>query len=136
VPIVDIDRFTQYAGYVLDTSEAARMITLLDRARRALDGQIMVPDELTGDDLLDYQDAVCELAHLYRESEKAGVMEILAMPLTQLSLGTLFWTKASGANSSPRAVMDQLPTLSRVTRRWGYASRQRIVLEGELGYPS
>lgn len=132
MPDVNVETFIRHTGFNLTTSEAARVTTLLSRARRSLDSQVNVPASIAGDELLDYQDAVCELAWLYWEGEKAGVMEIAAMPLTQLSLGTLFWTKSSGGFG---AQMSMLPTLSRVMRRYGFGRSQKIVLEGELNYP-
>jgi len=128
-------QFSDFVGYTpTEEAEVTRIEVLLDRARRSLASELRLPDPLAGDDELDYRDAVCELAHLYLEAEKAGAMEILALPVSQLSLGTLFWTKASGGFT---ATMSNLPTVSRVLSRWGlgYVRRQKIVLEGELDYP-
>jgi len=122
-----VEYFEQYTGITLDDDESARMTVLLDRARRNLDSSVTLPDPLEGDDLLTYEDGVAELAWMYWEAEKAGVMEILALPLTQLSLGTLFWTKST-RTTTPTAV-------SNVIDKWGNVRRARIVLEGELAYP-
>lgn len=126
MPTVTVDYFESYTGFTLDAGETARVTVLLDRARRNLDDDLVLPDPLEGDDLLTYEDAVSELAWMYWEAEKAGVMEILALPLTQLSLGTLFWTK--GKASTTTAVSNALD-------KWGKSRRARIVLEGELLYP-
>lgn len=133
MPTVTAEDFAQFVGYdPTSAEELARIEVLLDRARRSLASDIDLPDPLVGDDLLDYNDAVCEIAHLYFEAEKAGVMEILALPVSQLSLGTLFWTKSSGGMLDSSG----LPTVSRVVSKWGIGyRRQRIVLEGELNYP-
>lgn len=126
MPTVTVEYFESYTGITLDDAETARVTVLLDRARRNLDDEVDLPDPLEGDDLLTYEDGVSELAWMYWEAEKAGVMEILALPLTQLSLGTLFWTK--GKSTTPSAV-------SKVIDKWGNVRRARIVLEGELAYP-
>lgn len=129
MPSVDVAYFEQFTGITLTPAETSRVEVMLDRARRTIDSQISVPSDLSGDDLLDYNDAVSELAWLYWESEKANVMEIQALPLSQLSLGTLFWTKSAGGGTSAT------PAVSKVIDKWGVTKRARIVLEGELAYP-
>lgn len=129
MPTVPIDYFESFTGITLTDDEVTRVTVMLDRARRNFDDQVNVPDPLEGDDLLTYEDAVAELAWLYWEAEKASVMEILALPLTQLSLGTLFWTKSSNATAS------SLTAVGAAIAKWGVAKRARIVLEGELAYP-
>lgn len=131
---VTAENFVSFVGFEpTSVAEADRIDVLLDRARRSLSSDLTLPDPLVGDDLLDYQDAVCELAHLYLEAEKAGAMEILALPVSQLSLGTLFWTKS---NTPLAHIIGNLPNVARVCGRWGVGHRrQRIVLEGELDYP-
>lgn len=127
MPTVTTDYFESYTGITLTADESARLTVLLDRARRNLDASVTLPDPLAGDDLLTYEDGVAELAWMYWEAEKAGVMEILSLPLTQLSLGTLFWTKSTRSTTTT--------AVQQVIDKWGTARRARIVLEGELNYP-
>lgn len=130
MPTVDVNAFQEFTGLALSDDEYSRIKTLLDRARRTINDQIRLPSDLEAneDSLADYTDAVCELAWYYWEQEKAGVMEIHAQPLAQLSLGGLFWTKSS---NDP-----ELPMLTRIIQKWGIVYRSRIVLEGELDYPA
>jgi hypothetical protein len=126
VPDVSVEYFQQFTGFALTDDEVTRLLVLLDRARRTIDFEILVPDVLTGDDLADYNDAVAELAHFYWESEKSAVMEINVMPLSQLSLSGLFWTKGSNYG--------RLDAVDKVIGRWGSRKTMKIVLEGELNY--
>lgn len=129
MPTVSVSYFESFTGITLTVSETSRVTVMLDRARRTIDSQVALPSTLAGDDLLDYEDAVSELAWLYWEGEKAGIIEIQALPLSQLSLGTLFWTKSAGSGLS------STPAVSKVIDKWGVTKRARIVLEGEIAYP-
>lgn len=126
MPDVELDSFQSFTGITLTDDESRRITVLLDRARRDVDYQVKVPDPLEGDDLADYNDAVSELAHFYWETEKAGVMEINVMPLAQLSLSGLFWTKGSNYG--------RLWAVEKILARWGQIRNSKIVLEGELDY--
>lgn len=126
MPDVSVEYFQEFTGFALSDDEVSRVTVLLDRARRTIDFQVLVPDVLEGDDLADYNDAVSELAHFYWETEKSAVMEINVMPLAQLSLSGLFWTK--GTNYG------RLDAVDKVIARWGSRKTMKIVLEGELNY--
>ena len=128
-PVVTVEYFESFTGITLTGPEETRVTVMLDRARRKLQDDLELPATLEGDDLLTYEDAVAELSWMYWEAEKASVMEILALPLTQLSLGTLFWTKSS------RDTAAGLGAVATAVNKWGNQRRARIVLEGELAYP-
>lgn len=130
-PEVTVDDFESFAGFTLSSTEQDRITILLDRARRKV---LRTVDEDSidfsdADIAADYTDAVSELAWFYLEAEKAGQMEILAMPVDQLTVGTLFWTKENPGRQ-PR-----LDSLDAFVAAYGQAGRRRVVLRGELGYP-
>ncbi len=130
-PAVDATHFVSFSGLTLTASEEERVVVAIDRARRRLLRSVDLTDvEFTADEVSDWRDAVSQLAWLYWEAEKASAMEVLAVPLTQLSLGTLFWTK------SQQPPWGHLDAVMAVLEEWSPNSgHTRIVLEGELAHP-
>ena len=131
VPVVTVAEFTSFSGIALPAGSPGeeRVAVLLNRARRSL--RIYADDTYGSneDDAENWSDAVSELAWFWWEAEKAGAMAILAVPVSQLSLGTLFWTKSAQRDSSMG-----LPSVARWLGRFGITSRQKIALEGEIAY--
>lgn len=130
-PVVTQADFELFTGITLSDAEKPRVDVMLGRASRTLWDSVEFPDVPTDDDLAFWSDAVSEMAWYYWEAEKAGAMEILALPVSQLSLGTLFWTKSSDEYGG----MGSLWALNRLLSKYGNVKRLRFVLEDELEYP-
>lgn len=128
-PTVTTDDFEDFTGIRLDSEEKTRIQVLSGRAARRLDAELNWPETATATQEAMYTDAVCELSWMYWEAEKAHVMEILAIPVSQLSLGNLFWTKEASAG------LGGLGSVNNLLSELGNTKRLRFVLEGELDYP-
>jgi hypothetical protein len=133
-PTVELEDFKEFSGKNLTTDEGARVEVMLNRATRRI--ARYVPDDTDWTlATADYTDAVCELAWFFWEAERAGVIEILALPLSQLSLGTLFWTKSSTANMTGLRSRE-LGAVAHFLDAWGEGAEgikfRRVILDGEL----
>ena len=134
-----MDDFESFTGVALSAEEEGRVTVLMDRARRRLSDAVTFPESLTADQEADWDDAVSELTWYYWEAEKAGAMEIIALPVLQLSLGTLFWTKpgAGSAGGAGGPGSSGLGSVKAILDQWGSGatSRARITLEGGADVP-